>query len=117
VAFYALLISCICCLISPWLISSGNILFVPFILIWGTSVAADSPQFSALVAATAPAEQKGTALTFVICIGFAITILSIYVTDQLVREFFRSPGIFAILSIGPVLGLICMSPLLKRDKS
>jgi len=114
VAFYALLISCICCLLSPWLIQSSTLLFMPFILIWGTSVAADSPQFSALVAATAPSEQKGTALTFVICIGFAITILSIFFLDQIVSKFDGSSNVFALLSIGPAMGLIAMMPLMKK---
>jgi len=114
IAFIALLASCMCCLLSPWLIQSGNIFFIPFILIWGTAAAADSPQFSALVAATAPSAQKGTALTFVICIGFAITILSIYILDQMLSNFSRSSSFFALLSIGPLLGLSAMRSLMRK---
>ena len=114
VAFYSLVISGLCCLISPWLISSGNIPFIVFILVWGIAVAADSPQFSALVAATAPIGKRGTSLTFVICIGFAITVLSIFITEKLQNRFPDSAFVFPLLSIGPVLGLVSMIPLLKK---
>ena len=40
-------------------------------------VIADSPMFATLVAQNAPVAQKGTALTIVNSIGFAITIVSI----------------------------------------
>jgi MFS family permease len=113
IAFYSLAMSCICCLISPWMIGSDNFLFTFFLIVWGTSVAADSPQFSALVASTSSPEHKGSALTIVICIGFAITILSIFLIDQLQHQF-TSPYIFALLSIGPILGLFAMRSLVKR---
>ena len=116
VAFYALFISWCCCLISPWFILAQNILFIPFIMIWGISVAADSPQFSALVASTAPAEQKGTALTFVICIGFAITILSIYFIDQIIPKLNSPNNAFTFLALGPTIGLIAMLPLMPKAK-
>ena len=114
IAFVALLVSGVCCLLSPWLIRCPVIFFVPFIFIWGTAAAADSPQFSALVAATAPSEQKGTALTFVICIGFAITILSIFLFDRIVSNFQSSMNVFVLLAIGPMLGLLAMRPLLRK---
>jgi MFS family permease len=114
VAFYSLFTSWCCCLISSWLIPSASIFFIPFIIIWGISVAADSPQFSALVANTAPAAQKGTALTFVICIGFAITIFSIYFIDQIIAKLNSPNNAFTFLAFGPAIGLIAMLPLLRR---
>jgi hypothetical protein len=36
-------------------------LFVGFLLLWGVSVIADSPMFSALVTQPAPAQGRGTA--------------------------------------------------------
>ncbi|HYJ38090.1 MAG TPA: MFS transporter, partial [Chitinophagaceae bacterium] len=115
IAFYSLAISCFCCLISPWMIPSDNIPFILFLMTWGITVAADSPQFSALVASTAPSEKKGTALTFVICIGFAITILSIFIIDKLLHQFNSSYYVFTLLSPGPLIGLIAMLPILKRS--
>ena len=114
VAFFALAVSCTCCLISPFMFNCGNLIFICFLIIWGLSAAADSPQFSALVAATAPAENKGSALTIVICIGFAITIVSIFFIDQLQHWATFPKYIFSFLSIGPILGLISMIPLVRK---
>ena len=69
--------------------------------IWGMAVVADSPQFSTLVAMTAPPESKGTALTIVNCLGFAITIASIQLLDVEISEQF----LFVLLAPGPLFGL------------
>jgi len=98
------------------MIYSGTALFFLYLVIWGISVAADSPQFSTLVAATASPEQKGTALTFVVSIGFAITIVSIFLMDQLTQRL-NPNNLFTILSIGPALGLVSMFPLIRKSNS
>ena len=67
----------------------------------------DSPMFSTLVAQNASAEKKGTALTIVNCIGFAITILSIQLMNAL-SQMTDSNYIYVILAIGPILGLISL---------
>ena len=78
IATAALLLSGICCLLSPLIFyTTSPILFLSFLIFWGLVVIADSPLFSTLVAKNAPAENKGTALTIVNSIGFAITIVSI----------------------------------------
>ena len=107
-AFSLLLLSCICCLVSPlfFLVSNGTI-FLLFLLFWGMVVIADSPLFSTLVAQNAPETDKGTAITIVNCIGFSITILSI----QLISTLFHSTSstfVFLILAFGPILGLISL---------
>ena len=106
VAFIFLLLSCICCLIFPFIFFlASQELFVLFLLFWGMVVIADSPLFSTLIAQNAPSELKGTALTIVNSIGFAITIISI----QLINGFkivTDSPIIFVTLAIGPIFGLI-----------
>jgi MFS family permease len=113
VAFYALLVSGICCCVSGVFIVLPAYAFFPFMLIWGVAVIADSPQFSALVAQTAPAENKGTALTFVTCIGFAITIVSIQCVNYL-HAHYPSEFLFAVLAAGPVIGLILLYRLVKK---
>jgi hypothetical protein len=70
-------------------------------------VIADSPLLSTLVAQNAPAEIKGTALTIVNCIGFTITIISIQFISKMI-EWTDSNSIYAILAIGPILGLIAL---------
>jgi MFS family permease len=105
IAFGALLLSGICCLLVPFVLQSNSVfLLLLFFLFWGAFVVADSPLFSTLVAQNADPQIKGTALTIVNCIGFAITIVSI----QLVTYLFiytASNLVFTSLAIGPALGL------------
>jgi MFS family permease len=96
----SLLISLLCCLLSPFIINLNFIFVLMFLLIWGFFVVADSPQFSTLVAQTSPAESKGTALTIVNSLGFAITIPSIYLVGQITGKWMFLP-----LAIGPIIGL------------
>jgi len=104
----ALLLSGACCLLSPWVFASASeTLFIGFLLFWGMVVIADSPLLSTLVAQNAPAEIKGTALTIVNSIGFAITIISIQLITAM-TEWTDSTGIYAVLAIGPVLGLVAL---------
>lgn len=64
----------------------------------------DSPLFSTLVAQNAPPKIKGTALTIVTCLGFALTVFSIQLLNSLIDTI--SPmWILGILAIGPLLSL------------
>lgn len=105
VAFFSLLLSGLCCLVVPLLFKAEG-MFYFLILLWGLTVTADSPQFSALVAKNADERHKGTALTIVTSIGFAITIVSI----QLLQEAFQRYNEKALwlLAIGPLFGLIAL---------
>jgi predicted MFS family arabinose efflux permease len=101
IAMLALLVSLISCLLIPFALQN-SFLFLTLMVIWGFSVVADSPQFSTMVAQSAPAEYKGTALTIVTCIGFAITIVSI----QLLKLVFENDiRMIWILIPGPLVGL------------
>jgi len=106
VASYALTISGLCCLLCPFVFSvSHPSILISFLLLWSMAVIADSPLFSTLVAQNAPVQFKGTALTIVNCIGFAITIVSIQLLTYL-SSITNSIFIFIILAIGPVFGLV-----------
>ncbi|UCE92695.1 MAG: MFS transporter [Flavobacteriaceae bacterium] len=108
VGFLALLLSCACCLISPAIFAFGSEhMFIGFLIFWGMVVIMDSPMFSTLVAQNTTAEKKGTALTIVNCIGFAITILSIQLMNEM-NQITDSSNIYVFLAIGPVLGLISL---------
>ncbi|MEM9931821.1 MAG: MFS transporter, partial [Bacteroidota bacterium] len=108
VASSALCLSGLCCLLSPVLFASSSaMLFVSFLLFWGMVVIADSPLFSTLVAQHAPPALKGTALTIVNCVGFAITILSIQLLTQL-STVSDTLLLYVVLAIGLVLGLVAL---------
>ncbi|MEZ4685974.1 MAG: MFS transporter [Bacteroidia bacterium] len=109
IAFIALLLSCACCLVSPLMFSTGSVsVFLGFLLFWGMVVIMDSPLFSTLVAQNAIAEIKGTSLTIVNCIGFAITIVSIQLMNVL-QDVINPAFIYVGLALGPILGLIALN--------
>lgn len=115
VAFVQLLFSGLCCLAAAFVLNiNSTIVILPFLLFWGIVVAGDSPQFSALNAHTAPQHLVGTALTVVVSIGFALTIVSIQLTT-LVLKFVPLPLAFALLVIGPVSGLLSLRQLVTRQ--
>jgi len=104
-ASLALLLSGICCLLSPFIfILDSGLLVFGFLIFWGLVVVADSPLFSTLVAENTIAETKGTALTIVNSIGFAITIISIQLLN-LLQDLINPIYIYTTLAIGPVFGL------------
>lgn len=117
VAFWSLVISGACCFLSYFFLNVSPLVFLPFMLAWGIAVIADSPQFSALVAQTAPPEYKGTALTFVTSAGFAITIISIQLLNYLLNHASLSTGnmAFVMLGAGPLFGLLFLYRLVKKN--
>jgi MFS family permease len=105
IATIALAISGLCCLLSPVFLFSGSVyLFLLFLFCWGLSGTADSPLFSSLIAKHAPENLRGTSLTLVNCIGFAITIVSIQVVSLLSKQL-NVQYLYMVLAIGPIFGL------------
>ena len=101
-----------CCLAAPWMLQAPLPLFVAWLVLWGITVAGDSPQFSALTARNAPAASVGSVLTFTNCIGFAVSAASI---ELFVRLAQHQPlaQLLPWLALGPALGLVAMRPLLR----
>lgn len=116
-AAFALALSGCCCLLSPLAMSlhTGE-LFMLFMLLWGIAVVADSPLFSSLVAQAAPPEVRGTSLTLVTCIGFAITIASIQLL-QLLSGIIDVRYLFVILAAGPAAGLYALLVTKQKGSS
>jgi len=113
VAFIALFGSGICAATCWLMIHLSPAIFLPFTLVWGIFVTADSPQFSTLTALTAPPAYKGTAVTSVICLGFIISIISIQGMSYLFT-IYPDAKAFVALAPGPVLGLLACRRLLQR---
>jgi MFS family permease len=76
-------------------------------VLWGISVIADSAQFSTAVTELSPPAYVGTALTMQTSVGFAITLVSIWLIPVAVRAV-GWRWAFAMLSIGPLLGVVAM---------
>jgi hypothetical protein len=90
--------------LSPLFLRASPVALLGFLFFWGMVVVADSPLFSTLVAQNAPAASRGTSLTIVNCIGFALTIASIQFTN-LLGHFVEPQYLYMTLAIGPLLGL------------
>lgn len=116
VAFYSLLSSGLCCIVSFSIFYMTPPFFLLIMLLWGIFVIADSPQFSTLVAQTAIIQYKGTALTIVTCIGFAITIMSIQLINYVFKNWTNTNNIFVLLAPGSLIGLLFLFRLVKERK-
>ncbi|MCB1998021.1 MAG: MFS transporter [Rhodoferax sp.] len=112
VAAVQLAISGLCCLATPGMLAAPDAVFYAWLVLWGITVAGDSPQFSALTAVNAPPQAVGSVLTLTNSLGFALSIVSI----QLFVSLLPSVSLGALLpwlAIGPLLGLIALRPLLR----
>jgi predicted MFS family arabinose efflux permease len=90
-------------------------LIVLVALIWGTSVVADSAQFSSAVSELAPPGTAGSALSLQTAIGFTltgVTILGVGLLDPTGGDMWRLA--WAVLALGPVVGIVAMLRLRRR---
>jgi len=115
VAAVQLAVSGICCVLAPLTLDAPLWPFLAWLVVWGVTVVGDSPQFSTLTALNAPRESVGSVLTFVNCIGFAITIISIELFTRAVQHW-PLALVLPWLAIGPALGLRALAPLLARRR-
>ncbi|CAA9417941.1 MAG: putative membrane protein, partial [uncultured Ramlibacter sp.] len=107
--------SAACCVAAPFMLVAPLPVFIAWLLLWGATVAGDSPQFSTLTAQNSPPAVVGSVLTFTNCIGFAISVVSI---ELFVAAAQRWPLAWVLpwLAVGPLLGLWMMRPLLGRKR-
>ncbi|MCR9159676.1 MAG: MFS transporter [Nannocystaceae bacterium] len=106
VARFMLRGSGLCAVLSPAVFLWGAPwMSVAFVLVWGTLVAGDSPQFSAVAASASPPERVGTALTLINAVGFSLTIGSLQLLSALV-DVVPPAYLFVALVPGPLLGVL-----------
>lgn len=79
-------------------------------LLWGFAIVADSAQFSACVSELCLPEYIGTALTLQTCLGFLLTMVTIWFIPALV-DWVSWRWAFALLSVGPLAGVWAMYSL------
>lgn len=105
VATIQLAISGLCTALVPLMVQAPPLLFLIYLLVYGITIAGDSPQLTTLVSANAPDEMRGSLLTLVTCIGFSITIVSIQTMAWLLPQLGGSAWAFWLLVPGPLVGL------------
>ena len=112
VAGSQLALSGLCCVAAPWMMAAPDAVFYAWLLLWGITVAGDSPQFSALTAANAPPQAVGSVLTLSNSLGFALSIASIQLFVGLLPTL-PLASLLPWLGLGPLLGLVALRPLLR----
>lgn len=114
VAAAALAASALCCALFPLTGEWPAGARIALLLVWGATVVADSPHFSALSARACPPEIVGSALAFQNSIGFAITMVSIQLGTRWMGDW--GTHIAWLLLPGPLLGLLGLYPLWRAGK-
>ena len=107
VTITAMTISGLCALSVGFLFGGSIAPLILLCLIWGASVVADSPQFSASVAELSDRRVVGTMLTVQTSAGFLLTLVTIH----LVPVFADLVGwrfAFVFLAAGPFIGVLAM---------
>lgn len=103
----AMVVSGVCCLLSP-LVFDGPWPLVALLLgVWGASVIADSGVFSTALSEVADSRYTGTALTAQTAIGFLLTLVTINLVP-VVADLVGWRYAFLALAPGPLLGAVAM---------
>ncbi|HEY7038387.1 MAG TPA: MFS transporter [Methylomirabilota bacterium] len=103
-------LSGLCALLIGFTYGGPPLLTLLVAIVWGVTIVADSAQFSTAVTELAPAAYVGTALTTQTCLGFALTMASIWAIPPAV-SLVGWRWAFAMLAIGPALGILAMARL------
>lgn len=92
-------------------------LFLSVLVIWGVSVIGDSAQFSAAVTELADQSFVGTALSVQLGIGFALTVVAIWILPQAATVLGSWRWAFLVVVPGPIIGASAMLALRKSPAS
>jgi len=110
VTMAAMLVSGACALLVGFTFGGAPALVLAVCAVWGISVVAHSPQFSASIAELADRSLVGTMLTVQTAQGFLLTLVTIHLLPHAV-EWLTWRWAFALLAIGPLLGVLAMARL------
>jgi MFS family permease len=105
-------------LVVGFLFGAPPILTVVVGIVWGVTVVADSAQFSTAVSELAPAGTAGSALAIQTALGFlltGVTILAVGLLGPADGTGWRIA--FALLALGPLVGIIAMARLRARPEA
>jgi MFS family permease len=100
------------------LFGAAPALVVGVAVVWGITVVADSAQFSTAASELAPPGTAGSALTLQTAAGFLLTAVTIYgvsLLDPADADGWRLA--FALLALGPAVGIVAMLRLRRRPEA
>jgi MFS family permease len=103
----SMIVSGSACIGAGFVFGGPLFVLVPFLLLWGFVIVADSAQFSAAVSELAEDSYVGSALTLQTAVGFLLTVGSIQVTP-IIADAVGWQWAFAPLVVGPLVGTAAM---------
>jgi MFS family permease len=106
----ALAISGACSVAAGFTFGGAPLVTAVLCMVWGIAVVADSAQFSASIAELSPPDRTGTMLTAQTALGFLLTLITIHALPYAV-ELLSWRYAFAVLAIGPIVGIAAMARL------
>ncbi len=112
----AMAISATCAAVTGFTLGGPPLVTLALASVWGITIIADSAQFSTAITELSPPAYVGTALTTQTCVGFALTMASIWLVPPLVRGAGWSWA-FAALAFGPALGVVAMGRLRRLPEA
>ena len=109
-----MIVSGACALAIGFAFDGPSWLFITILVIWGISVIGDSAQFSAMVTELADQRFVGTALSVQLGLGFALTVVAIWLMPRMADFLGSWRWTFLVLVPGPSIGA-CAMLLLRRS--
>ena len=104
-------VSAICCVASGMIYMEPGWALIALLIVWGIAIVGDSPLFSTLVTELSDRRLVGTALSLQMSIGYALTVVAIWLIPH-IRDLFGSwQWVFLVLAPGPVIGTWAMLKL------
>lgn len=94
----------------------GVILVTVVALLWGATVVADSAQFSTAMTELGDERYRGSALAFQTGVGFLLTAITLRAVPAIADAAGWGPA-FALLAIGPALGIASMLTLRRLPEA
>lgn len=112
-----MIVSGSCALMIGFAFDSSPVFLAVIACIWGISIIGDSAQFSAAVTELAEQNFVGTALALQLGIGFALTVVSIWLVPVIAQWLGGWQWAFLVLVPGPIIGTISMLALRQRPEA
>ncbi|WP_405415702.1 MFS transporter [Pseudonocardia alni] len=100
----SLLVSGVCCAVSPVVLGAAPLLVGAFCVLWGAAAVADSAVLTTATIEVADPRYTGTALTVQTALGFLLTVAGI-ATVPVVAAAVGWQTALVVLAVGPALGL------------